>query len=847
MIELMNESRNEIDEGLKCGKDNRKYLYIMAALAIMILSATYIYEFHYLPARQAAAQGITPVNGLMNAPANGANIAAMAQPSTANQMPFMAQNGVGNSWPQGANVAAQPGTPPVIAANAVPPASHRQDGRAQMVCSSCHLVQGGGTQGQGNNVAAVMQPIDQNRPANPNPQGNMALQQPQLPPTQPMMPQGVQQGNRVEIEGQIPFAQIVRRVRPGIVNINSVRTHSPSQVQQDGGTARFANPFSGTSVESVGSGVMVSIDGFIVTNYHVIKDSAGIAVTVFSDTGTQRYSAEIVKIDERRDMALLKIRPDTLMKPIPLGDSSRVDIADSVLAIGSPYGLDQTVSRGIISGLRKSVMIENVTHEQLLQTDAAINQGNSGGALINRDGELIGINTAIYTPNGAFSGIGFAIPVNKVKEFIAEHVPPEMQARGGGRQQQQVVAWQGGGATLGQTIAAVAAPPIRANATPPGSHSDGRNQMACTTCHQIVGGANPPQANGVAWPGAMGGAMGQNVAAQQGPPITADAPIPGNHRRDGRDKVDCAVCHQINGTGRWKPVAWPGAMGGAMGQNVAAQQGPPITADAPIPGNHRRDGRDKVDCAVCHQINGTGRWKPAAFTQAQGGAVPFPLPMVVANTVAAQIYFDGAVLEPLTPVIIQRINAQVEDGAFVTTVYPDTAAARAGLHAGDIIFKLNGRWVLSPDELMASTATYQVGDNLRLGVYSGGQRRNLYLVYSGQLQQPSRGATATLAQQQTGAGNEMRWLGMELKPVTDALIVKNPQLMGKQGAWISDVDRNSVAEANGLQKGDLLKRINGQPVTDMATLESAINGADISQGVLLLLERNGRNLYLTLQ
>ncbi len=413
---------------------------------------------------------------------------------------------------------------------------------------------------------------------------------------------------------------------------------------------------------------------------------------------------------------------DGILKPARLGDSRQVQVTDSVITIGSPFGLDQTVSRGVVSGLRRAVVIDRVTHDQLIQTDAAINQGNSGGAMVNRNGDVIGINTAIYTPTGAFSGIGFAIPINKVKGFIQEMIQPDPQAMNPGAVTAQRAAWGNSGVT-GQNIAATQGPPIRSNAAVPGSHLDGRDKMSCATCHKIIGG----------------------VRLQGNPAPSMQSPA---------------------------------------GLNIAAT--------------------------------------------------------------AQQVYFEGALIESLDPMLVERISAQVRDGAFVASVYPETAAAKAGLLAGDIIFKVNGRWVLTAEDLLQRANEYKVGDNLRLSVYSGTERRNLYLLLTGQMQQAGNLVNGGgSGNQPQGLMTELIWLGMELKPLTAALVAKNPMLAGKSGALISDVEQNSVAEQAGLQKGDLVKRLNGMPVNTIGELERVINASDTRQGVLFLLERSGREVYLT--
>ena len=188
------------------------------------------------------------------------------------------------------------------------------------------------------------------------------------------------------------------------------------------GALQFAVPAAGAVLESIGTGFIVRNDGYILTNYHVVRGNDSMVVTVFDEGGAQRYPATIVKLDASVDLALLRIEPRAPLMAASLGDSDQTQVADEVIAIGSPFGLDLTVSRGIVSAKRKSLVIEGTVHRDLLQTDAAINQGNSGGPLVNRSGEVIGINTAIYTPTGAFAGVGFAVPSNQARQFLSEEL-----------------------------------------------------------------------------------------------------------------------------------------------------------------------------------------------------------------------------------------------------------------------------------------------------------------------------------------------------------------------------------------------------------------------------------------
>ena len=166
--------------------------------------------------------------------------------------------------------------------------------------------------------------------------------------------------------------------------------------------------------QSLGSGVVISPDGFVVTNNHVLgNDVAEVTVTV----GDRRdLKAKIIGVDSWTDLALLKI-DGTALPVIPWGDSSRLRVAEWVMAVGNPFSLNQTVTLGIVSALgRANVGITQ--YEDFIQTDAAINPGNSGGALINSRGELIGINTAIFSQSGGYQGIGFAVPSNLVRRVV---------------------------------------------------------------------------------------------------------------------------------------------------------------------------------------------------------------------------------------------------------------------------------------------------------------------------------------------------------------------------------------------------------------------------------------------
>ncbi len=220
----------------------------------------------------------------------------------------------------------------------------------------------------------------------------------------------------------LSYAPVVERASPAVVNIYTakvVRQRRNAMLSDPLLQFFFGNP-SGLSRDrverSLGSGVLVSPDGLIVTNRHVVGDADQIRV-VLADR--REFEAKLILSDERSDLALIRINAGAEKLPVlPLGDSDLVKVGDLVLAIGNPFGVGQTVTHGIVSALRSGG--EGPTgYQYYIQTDAAINPGNSGGALVGMDGRLIGLNTFIYSQSGGSVGIGFAVPVSLVRSVIA--------------------------------------------------------------------------------------------------------------------------------------------------------------------------------------------------------------------------------------------------------------------------------------------------------------------------------------------------------------------------------------------------------------------------------------------
>nr|CAX83785.1 Magnetosome protein MamE (Magnetosome protein MamE, putative trypsin-like serine protease, PDZ domain) [uncultured bacterium] len=534
------------------------------------------------------------------------------------------------------------------------------------------------------------------------------------------------------------FASIAMAMRYSVVNISASRgavvgpaaTQTPADVQtpvQNENVIRFANPFSGRSYDNAGTGVIVRNDGYVVTNYHIVKGANSVTVVVFNEQGSDRYRADVVKLDERVDLALLKISPRAPLVAANLGDSSRVRVADEVIAIGSPFGLDQSVSRGIVSTLNRSLMIEGVTHSNLIQTDAAINQGNSGGPLVAMDGTVIGINTAIYTPTGAFSGIGFAIPSNQVRQFVLEEI-----------------------ATL-----------------------PGRGKMA----------------------------VGQ-------------------------------------------PVALP-SQGGAVGN-----AGPAILAGVATP---HKDGREKLECVTCHQIisrpgGGPGRGAPVAFQFAQS---PSTLAMNVAGGGSPMGYaVMGAGLLPIDETLAKQLDHPAGRGVFVNQVVPGSPADVAGLKAGDIILKAEGRTVQMPRQVGMVLSEVGNGKTARLGVSRGGRIKNLDLTVAvfapgG----PVIGAPPAAAGPKAGnpVPTEFNWKGMEIEVFKKVAPTGVPGGATIPGAEIAEVVPGSSSANAGLQANDVILEVNRQATGTAAQFDQAIRNSEGKTSSLLRMMRGGQEFFVVLQ
>ena len=244
------------------------------------------------------------------------------------------------------------------------------------------------------------------------------------------------------------FSQVAKQLEPSVVNVNTEST--PKSITPRGrrrgnpegdenqdpfqdffdrffggqGGSPFGGPGGGATEHSLGSGVIVDSKGYIITNQHVVEKADRIRVKLDGDPPGVQHDAKVVGTDSETDLAVIKIEVDHPLAAAKLGNSESMNVGDWVLAIGSPFALEETVTAGIVSSKGRDIDSRR-QFQRFIQTDAAINPGNSGGPLVNMNSEVIGINTAIFTESGGYQGVGFALPSNIVAEVYNQLISPE--------------------------------------------------------------------------------------------------------------------------------------------------------------------------------------------------------------------------------------------------------------------------------------------------------------------------------------------------------------------------------------------------------------------------------------
>ncbi len=276
---------------------------------------------------------------------------------------------------------------------------------------------------------------------------------------------------------QSSYHGIIENVRPAVISIDAVITRMP---MNNAGIPEI-------NYNRIGSGVIIDPRGYVLSSYHVIEGANSLRSVVYGAGGSQEYPLRVVNAYKNTDLVLLRILADGPFEYAVLGNSDSLRTGDVVLAMGSPFGFDQTITAGIISSRHRTINIGGTLYEDVIQTDTPINKGNSGGPLVNVNGEVVGINTAIYSPTGAFSGIGFSIPINKAETLVAGVLDfrnsPAQVAQG------QIVAWSSRGNQMGNSFKL----PNGQIITPPHKY-----RGECLECHpQLV--TQPVNELGLPW------------------------------------------------------------------------------------------------------------------------------------------------------------------------------------------------------------------------------------------------------------------------------------------------------------------------------------------------------------
>jgi serine protease Do len=233
---------------------------------------------------------------------------------------------------------------------------------------------------------------------------------------QPLQPPGPAAGRATVPYGGLQIQEEINHavsiVRPAVVTVSM-----PTAAQDPPGTdLSYISPYS-NGRRQIGSGVIVDRRGYVLTTFQTVGKETAVRVKLFSG-GKREYAADVVSVDAKTDLALLKIRAAEDFPTVILGNSELVEVGDLVFALGSPFGFSRTVTMGIVSSSQRQLRINGIRYPDMIQTDAVVNDGNDGGPLLNIRGEVIGINIACFMPDNHYAGIGFAIPINDAVSFI---------------------------------------------------------------------------------------------------------------------------------------------------------------------------------------------------------------------------------------------------------------------------------------------------------------------------------------------------------------------------------------------------------------------------------------------
>ncbi len=471
---------------------------------------------------------------------------------------------------------------------------------------------------------------------------------------------------------QLSYHDIIEKVRPAVISVYAaVAPAQADRVPAGPATPSLVGGPPAVDYTRVGSGVIIDSNGYVLSSLHVIKGASVLKATVYGRDGSRDYPLKVVNADSKTDLVLLRIQGDDPFPYATLGDSDRMRTGDVVLAMGSPFGFDQTITAGIISSRHRTLRIGGKIYEDIIQTDTSINKGNSGGPLVNVRGEVIGINTAIYSPTGSFSGIGFALPINQAATLVAGVVDfrdAPVEVAGG-----QIVAWTRQGRQRGNSYKLPGGEVIN----PPHAYR-GR----CTDCHpqlkKGVLGANMQVA------AAVPGGMGQKSAPFLGMDLLEVNDVVA--RRFGLLIPEGLLVDRVYpGT----PAAEAGLSRGDIIMRVNGRKIRSLESFREILAS-RRVGAS-FDLVL---------WQDGARESVTVRTVPYPafMPRQQARggpAGPAEFEWLGAEFTPLDA----TLSAYVDHGVYVADV--EGFLARAGLRRGDIIQAFDGKKVTDMNAFIA--------------------------------------------------------------------------------------------------------------------------------------------------
>ena len=503
---------------------------------------------------------------------------------------------------------------------------------------------------------------------------------------------------------QTSYHTIIDSVRPAVITIDAVG-NTPAAAAANQPDMQAEIPVAGFN--RIGSGVIIEPRGYVLSSYHVIAGAEALKATVYGPGGALQYSLKLVKADIASDLALLRIQGGGPFPFATLGDSDAARTGDMILTMGNPFGFDQTVTSGMISSRNRTLKIENVVYENLIQTDSPINRGSSGGPLVNVKGEVIGINTAIFAPTGVFNGIGFAIPINRASELVGGVVDFNNTAPDVGTG--QLAAWARCGRQVGNAFRLPSGQLIQA------PHPFKGN---CVDCHPQLLSQTAPGVNNVA----AGAKPGTVRVAAPGQKVGTTEPTLGLSLLNV-DEINARQFNIVVPEGALVNNVIPGGPGEAAG----LQRGDVLLR---IDGRKIRDIETITDFIAAQKVgkkfeivylrNGSRQTTKIKTGVKAVAAATVPVPPVKPQ---GEFEWKGGDFQPLSP----ALSPYVKNGVYVADI--EGIMALSGLKVGDIIVGADGKQVTDLNSFMMIAKNLDPKKGFMLDVIRAGNP--LYITVKG--------------------------------------------------------------------------------------------------------------------